>query len=163
MRSGYNWRSTLSDFASTSGILAGFCVTFIALILSGPVANTGIYTTGVTFGQVAILLFGFSAGLFIGAAELLLHAKEFDVFSIPEQYLKLLKEDCELKKKDWAEFEDEQTKVCRHNEQLGRRCYNVAIFIIFGGLFFAIAPYNLPIAAMVSGIGIVLESWQFLT
>lgn len=162
MSTGYNWRNTLADFASISGVLAGFSVAFIALILGGPVADVGICTSGVTFGQAAVLLFGISAGLFISATELFLHAKGFDVFGIPEPYLKLLKEDCELKKKDWTEFEDEQTRHCRHNEQLGRRCYNVAIFIIFGGLFFAIAPYSLPIASLVSGFGMMLESWQLL-
>lgn len=162
MSTGYNWRNTLSDFASISGVLAGFCVTFIALILGGPIADTRICTSGVTFGQVAILLFGISTALFICATELFLHAKEFDAFSIPEVYRKLLKEDCQLKKKDWAEFEDEQTKHCRHNERWGRICYNSAIFTIFGGLFFAIAPYNLPIAGFVSGLGILLEVWQIV-
>jgi len=162
MSTGYNWRSTLTHFAAISGVLAGFCVTFIALILGVPVADIEICTSGVTFGQVAVLLFGISTGLFICAAELFLHAKEFDVFSIPKSYRKLLKEDCEMKKEDWAEFEDEQTEQCRHNERLGRRCYNSAIFIIFGGLLFAIAPYNLPIAILVSGLGILLESWQIL-
>ena len=162
MSTGHNWRETLTNFASISGVLAGFCVTFIALILGGPIADIQICTSGVTFGQVAVLLFGVSTGLFISAAELFLHAKEFDVFSIPEPYLKLLREDCEEKKKDWTEFEDEQTKLCRHNERLGRRCYNVAIFIIFGGLFFATAPCSLPIASLVSGFGIIIESWQLL-
>jgi len=159
---GYNWRNTLTDFAATSGILAGFCITFIALILGGPVADTEIGRSGVTFGRVAVLLFGISTGLFICAAELFLYAKEFDIFSVPEAYRKLLKEDCELKKKDWAKFEDEQTEKCRRNEKLGRRCYNSAIFAMFGGLFFAIAPYDLPIAIIVSGLGIMLESWQML-
>jgi|YelNatPaOPRAMG01_1025707.scaffolds.fasta_scaffold57400_3 dolichol kinase len=159
---GYNWRNTLTDFAAISGVLAGFCIAFIALILGGPVADTEIFSSGVTFGRVAVLLFGISTGLFICAAELFLYAKEFDVFSVPESYRKLLKEDCELKKKDWAKFEDEQTEQCRRNEKLGRRCYNSAIFAMFGGLFFAIAPYNHPIAIIVSGLGIMLESWQIL-
>lgn len=157
---GYNWRETLTEFASISGVLAGFCVAFIALILSGPIADIGIGATGVTFGQIAVLLFGISTGLFIGATEFFLHAKEFDVFSIPEPYRQRLKEHCELEKEDWTEFEDEETKLCRKNEQTGRRFYNVAIFIIFGGLLFAIAPYNLLIAILVSGFGILLESWQ---
>jgi len=162
MRMGYNWRTTLIHFAAVSGVFAGFCVTFIALILGGPVADIEIYIGGVTFGQVAVLFFGVSAALFICAAELLLHAKGFDVFSIPEPYRELLKKGCELEKKDWAEFEDEQTAQCRHIELSGKRCYNTAIFIIFGGLFFAVAPYNLLIAAVVSGLGILLESWQTL-
>jgi dolichol kinase len=159
---GYNWRGTLTDFASIAGVLAGFCVTFIALILGGPVADIKICTSDVTFGQVAVLLFGISTGLFVCAAELFLLAKEHDVFGIPYSYRKLLKEDCEQKKKDWSVFEDEQTKQCRHNERLGRRCYNAAIFILFGGLFFAIAPYNLLIAVVVSGFGITLETWQII-
>jgi uncharacterized membrane protein len=157
---GYNWRNTLTDFAHISGILAGFCITFVVLILGGTVADTEICTSGVTFGRVATLLFGMSTGLFICAAELFLYAKEFDVFSISESYRKLLREDCELKKKDWAEFENEQTEKCRRNEKLGRVCYNVAIFVMFGGLFFAITPYDLLIAVIVFVLGIMLESWQ---
>lgn len=160
MSTGYNWRNTLTHFASISGVLAGFCVTFIALILGGKVADIKIFTSGITFGQVATLFFGISTGLFICAAELFLYAKEFDVFGIPEPYRKLLKDDCKLEKKEWAEFEDEQTERCRQNERLGRRCYNSAIFIVFGGLFFAIAPYNLLIAFLVSIIGIALELFQ---
>jgi uncharacterized membrane protein len=159
---GYNWRETLTDFAHISGVLAGFCVTFIALILGGKIADFNICTTGVTFGQMAVLLFGFSAGLFVCASELFLLAKEFDVFSIPDSYRELLKDDCEQKQKDWSEFEDKQTKQCRHNERIGRRCYNSAIFTTFIGLFFAIAPYNLIIATIVSVLGILLESWQML-
>jgi len=159
---GYNWRTTLTHFAAIAGVLAGFCVTFIALALGGKVADIGICTTGVTFGQISVLLFGISTGLFICAAELFLCAKEFDVFNIPKPYRELLKEDCELKKKDWAEFEDEQTAKCRRNESLARRCYNFGIFIIFGGLFFAIVPYNIVIAVIVAGLGISLELWQML-
>ena len=157
---GYNWRNTLTNFASLSGVLAGFCVTFIALILGGPVADIQICTSGLTFGQVAVLLFGISTGLFICATELFLLAKEFDVFSIPDPYRELLKGDCERKHEDWGEFEDKQTKQCRHNERIGRRCYNSAIFTIFIGLLFAIAPYNLVIAIIVSSLGMLLESWQ---
>lgn len=159
---GYNWRNTLTHFASISGVLAGFCVTFVALILGGPVADIEICTSGVTFGQIAVLIFGISAGLFICATELFLYAKEFDVFSIPDTYRQLLKAGCELEKKEWAEFEDDHTKRCRHNERLGRKCYNLATFTIFIGLFFAVVPYNLPIAIIVSGLGISLESWQIL-
>jgi hypothetical protein len=162
MSMGYNWRNTLTHFASISGALAGFCVTFIALILGGKVADIEICNSQLTFGQIAVLLFGISTGLFICATELFLLAKEFDVFSIPDPYRKLLKDDCKQKSEDWADFEDKQTKRCRGNEKLGRRCYNFAIFTIFVGLFFAIVPYNLGIASSVSGLGILLESWQIL-
>ena len=165
MSTGYNWRKTLTHFAAISGVLAGFSVTFIALILGGPVANIrisfgGVYIGELTFGHVAVLSFGVSAGLFICAAELFLCATEFDVFSIPDPYRELLKEGCKFEKKDWTQFEDEQTKQCRYNELLGRRCYNFAIFILFLGLFFVITPYNFLIALLVSGLGILLETWQ---
>nr|MDO8080821.1 hypothetical protein [Candidatus Freyarchaeota archaeon] len=72
MSTGYNWRVTLTHFASISGVLAGFCVAFIALILGGRIADIEIYYSGLTFGQIAVLLFGISTGLFISAAELFL-------------------------------------------------------------------------------------------
>jgi hypothetical protein len=165
MSTGYNWRNTLTHFAAISGVLAGFSITFIALILGGPVANIkisfgGIYIGELTYGQVAVLLFGVSTGLFVCATELFLRATEFDVFSIPEPYRELLREGCEVEKKDWTKFEDEQTKQCRDNERLGRKCYNFAIFILFFGLFFVIVPYTFLIALVVSGLGLLLETWQ---
>lgn len=159
---GYNWRGTLTDFARTSGVLAGFCVTFIALILGGKIGNTPIETNSVTFGQLAVLLFGFSTSLFICASEFFMHADEFDVFSIPEPYREILKRDRELKNEDWTAFEREQTEKCRQNERIGRAFYNIAIFTIFLGLLFAIAPYNSAIAVLVSSVGIVLELWQII-
>jgi len=162
MKTGYNWRNTLKDFAAISGVLAGFCVTFIALILGGQVADIHICTSGLTFGQIAVLFFGISASLFICSSELFLLAKEDDVYEIPHEYRKLLKDDFKSRSEDWAEFEDESTKHCRHNETLGRLCYNSAIFIIFVGLLFVIIPYNLVIAIVVSGLGILLQLWQML-
>ena len=109
---------------------------------------------------MAVLFFGISTSLFIATSQLFLKAKEFDVFSIPQRYIELLKEDCELNKMNWDDFEDEQTKHCRIKEQLGRKFYNSAIFMMFGGLFFSVLPYNFLIAFVVSGLGIALELWQ---
>ena len=163
MSEGYNWRQTLAHFAAISGALAGFCVTFIALILGGPVADIEICTTGVTFGQTAVLLFGIATALFICSAELFLLSKSFDTFDLSNQYQQFLKENIVGKtKEEWERFEDEQKERCRHNEKLARNCYNFAVFIIFGGLFLAIAPYNIIIAVIVAGLGILLEAWQML-
>lgn len=158
---GYNWRSTLTDFARTSGVLAGFCVTFIALILGGRIADSPIESTLVTYGQIAVLLFGLSTSLFICASEFFMLASNFDVFSIPESYRKLLKDEYKSNE-DWCKFEDRQTKKCRENEKIGRRFYNLAIFVIFIGLLFAIIPYSTIVAFVVSLVGIILESWQLL-
>ncbi len=162
MRSGYNWRNTLTHYAAIAGVMAGFCVTFIALILGGSIADVEIYPQGFTFGQISILFFGISTGLFISASEIFLHGKGYDVFSIPQPYCELLKEDCEIDNIKWADFEDEQTKKCRFYEKYGRFLYNIAIFSLFCGLFFAIAPFSLLIAVIISIFGIVLEIWQFL-
>jgi hypothetical protein len=159
---GYNWRASLSDYARVSGVLAGFSITFIALILGGKVADFSIWN-GVSFGQVSVLLFGAATSLLIASSQLFLQAREFDVFSIPERYIKLLKEDCELKNKKWADYEDEQTKHCRIKEQMGRKFYNAAIFLMFVGLFFAILPYNTLIAIVVGGLGLALEVWQYVS
>lgn len=159
---GYNWRNTLSDFAAVSGILAGFSVTFIALILSTVIANVKILNCDVTFGQIAVLFFGLTTGLFIASTELFLQAKDFDVYDVSEPYYNKLKdEDFKGDQNAWNTFVDKQIGFCRDNERAGRKCYNAALFIIFIGLFFAIAPYNLIIALIVSGFGLAIETWQF--
>src|SRR4030042_4497142 len=160
MSSGYNWRGTLGEFARIAGVLSGFCITFIALILGGRAADTSIYNSGVTFGQISVLCFGVSCGLLVAAAEFFLKAKECDVFSIPESYRILLKEDCKQAKKEWAEFEDSQTGNCRANESSGRYCYNAGIFGILIGLTFVIIPYNPLIGIAVGLIGMSLQLWQ---
>jgi len=130
--------------------------------LGGRVADSYIGVTTIKFGQVAVLFFGVSTSLFISASQLFLKAKEFDVFSIPQRYIELLKDDCEINNKNWDDFEDGQTQHCRVKEQLARKFYNSAIFMMFGGLFFSILPYNFLIAFLVSGLGIALEVWQML-
>ena len=113
-------------------MLAGFCVTFVALILGGRVADVDISVLGATFGQIAALCFGVSCGVLVSSAEFFLNSKDFDIFGVPESYRSLLKEDCESKGKNWSDFEDEQTAGCRNNEAKGRHLYNVGIFGIFG-------------------------------
>lgn len=163
---GYNWRNTLSDYAGISGVLAGFCVTFIALILTLPVANTKIVGFdslhfSITFGQTGVLFFGLSTALFISAAEYFLNAKNYDVYTIPDLYTDNLKKDCKKNGITWDKFVDEQIDSCRSNETLGKIYYNIALIIIFIGLFFVIFPYNLVVAIIVSGFGLAIEGWQF--
>jgi hypothetical protein len=157
---GYNWRSTLSEFSRTAGLLAGFCITFVALVLGGKVADVPIDNTPLRFGQLTVLFFGLSISLFVASSQMLLQAKTFDVFSIPERYVKLLQGDCLMRNEEWADFEDRQTMKCRRKEEWGRRLYNLGVFLVFFGLFFAIAPYNYLIAFLISGLGIAFEIWQ---
>lgn len=154
---GYNWRNTLTDYASISGMIAGFCVAFIGIVLGWSIADTKLYGA-LTFGHMAVLLFGISASLFITSSELFLHARNFDVFDLSQKYRDWLQRG--FPDKDWNEIWEDSHKKCHINEKYGRTCYNLAIFIIFFGLFFTIAPYDLVIASIVSCIGISLEVWQ---
>ena len=158
MSRGYNWRNTLKDFASVSGVLAGFCVAFIGMILGWSIADIEIYQQ-ITFGNVAVLFFGIATGLFVSASEFFLHAKNFDVFDLTEEYRNWVQSG--FSEKNWDEIWKDSTKMMRVNESYGRHCYNSAIFMLFIGLFFAIAPYNIFIAFVVSIFGILLELWQF--
>lgn len=158
MSRGYNWRNTLKDFASVSGVLAGFCVAFIGMILGWSIADIEIYQK-ITFGNVAVLSFGIATGLFISASEFFLHSKNFDVFDLTEEYRKWVQ--IGFPEKNWDEIWKDSTQMMRTNESYGRWCYNFAVFILFIGLFFAIAPYNAVIAVVVSMFGIALELWQF--
>jgi 1,4-dihydroxy-2-naphthoate octaprenyltransferase len=158
---GWNWRSTLTDFATISGVLAGFSVTFIALMLTKQTADINIMVPSLTFGRIAVLLFGVSSGLFIAAGEYFLQAKEFDIYAVPDRYLNLFRKDSN-DEKDWEKREKSQTESLRRHEKTGRRFYNIAIFAVFIGLWFAITPYNIVIASIVAGVGIAIELSQYL-
>jgi len=154
---GYNWRNTLTNYASISGVLGGFCVAFIGIVLGWSVANTLIWRE-VTFGHVAVLLFGISTGLFISSSEFFLHGKNFDIFDLTEEYRDWLQKG--FPTIDWNKTWEDSHKKCQTHEKYGRYCYNVAIFNLFLGLFFVIAPYNVLVAIIVSGLGVILESLQ---
>jgi hypothetical protein len=160
MNRGYNWRSTLTEFASISGTLAGFCIAFVGVILGWSIADVQI-CQNITFGNVATLFFGLSTSLFIVASEFFLHAKSFDVFDLTVEYRDWLTGG--LPNENWGEIWIESTKKARLNESYARWCYNFAIFLMFIGLFFAIFPYNYAIAIVVSCIGLFFEIWQFKT
>lgn len=155
----YNWRNTLTEFASISGVLAGFCVAFIGLIIGRSIADIQVYQQ-LTFGHMAVLFFGAATSLFISASELFLHAKSFDIFGLTEDYRKWLTKG--PPETDWDMMWQVSSQSVKTNEKYGRWSYNLAIFLLFIGLFFAIAPYNIVVALSVSAVGIVLESWQFI-
>ena len=111
--------------------------------------------------QASLLFLGVAAALFVTSSQLFLQAKDYDIFSIPESYKNLLKDDCEMKRECWDSFEDKQTEQCRRNEMWGRNFYNSAILFMFIGIGFSIVGYNLFIAFTVAGLGIGFECWQW--
>jgi hypothetical protein len=159
---GFNWRNALNEYARIAGVLAGFCVSFIALVLKERVGDFSIWANGPTYGQITVLLFGCSVILFVQSAGRFLQAKEFDVFSIPQPYREFLKDHPKHTEAEWDAFEDEQTRQCRYHEKVGRSCYNFALILMFAGFYFAAAPYNTWVAIFISGIGMLLEAYQIL-
>jgi hypothetical protein len=154
---GYNWRSTLSDFAAISGVLAGFCFALIVFVLGWSVANTAL-SHGVTYGNVGVLLTGVSASLFIAASELLLSAKHFDVWALPDKF----EQNLQASFKDWIERKTEDDRQCKLYERRGRTCYNIGAFLLFVALLFIMSPYNLVIAAISTGLGLIFEVYQLV-
>lgn len=157
---GYNWRNTLSDFASIAGILAGFCVAFVGIILGWSVANTPIYST-LTWGNIAVVLVGISAALFITASQMFLRAKDSNMWNLPERYEQFLKKDFKVEGKNWEKIRAENLDNCKRCEMYGRHFYNAALIFMFVGLGFLIAPYSYVIAVIVAGLGILLEFLQW--
>ncbi|MFW9881303.1 MAG: hypothetical protein ACFFG0_50205 [Candidatus Thorarchaeota archaeon] len=143
----------LVDFIAISDILAGSCVTFIALILNESIMDCKICTTNLTFGQIAVLIFGFSTAFFISAAELFLRTKELNIYGMRKERLEFLKS----KFDNWNDVEIDNDDKCENFEFYASKCYNLSIFLIFVGLLFVIYLYNWLFVFTVSGLGIFLE------
>jgi len=156
---GYNWRESLGDYAQVSGVLAGFCFALIVFVLSWntPVCSTSIYGW-VTYRDVSVLLIGIASVLFIASMEFFMTAKEFDPWGLPDRWYKYIVKN--TSKREWKKREEADNTLCRSYEKLGRRSYNIAIFFVFIGFFFVIAPFNGAVATLVSGLGIFVELVQ---
>jgi hypothetical protein len=161
MSNGHNWRNTLSSFASISAVLAGFCITFMALIVGNRVADVSVFESGLTYGQVAVLFFGISSSFFISAAELFLYAKENDIDEVPERSKELLRKKIERQGEEWLKFEDRTIERCQNSEKWGRRFYNFAIFVISFGLFSTLAPFSKEVAVAIFLLWVALQFWQY--
>jgi len=153
----FNWRNTLIHYASISNVLAGFCVTFIVLIISRSIVGTDIITT---FSQISVFIFGISASLFICAAELFYVQKNMTYMMFHAIILCYTKITIRVRTMIGRKLRKKSTEHCRRNESLGRKFYNSAILAFFIGLFFAVVPYNICIAFIISSLGIILELWQ---
>lgn len=159
---GYNWRDTLSDFASISGTLAGFCITFIGIILGWSIANTIVYS-GITFGHLAVLLVGISMALFIAASQLFLTAKNYNVWDLPDEYEDFLQKGFESEQKNWGLMKEQSLDKCKKYEKFGRICYNLSLLIMFAGVGALIYPYNSILAIIVTSLCYLLEFLQIIS
>lgn len=157
--SGYNWRNSLGDYATTSGVLAGFTLAFIVFILGSSVGDSRL-VSGFTWGEIGVLLNGVASALFVASTEFFLSSKSYDVWNIPEQYEKFLEIGFQKEGRRWDTLKLENLTNCRKYEGRGRWCYNVGIFVMFTAFFFVIGPYNLAVAVLVTLCGVSLELLQ---
>lgn len=157
----YNWIDVLIRFAQISGTFAGFCITFIVLVIGGKLADTDICSIGVTYGQISVMLFGTSAALFIFSSQRFLRAQEHNLWKLPTEYKKLIKKKHGPFTGDqWEELLLKSDEKCRLYEKEGRYAYNGAMLVMITGLFWAIVSYNMIIAILVFVIGVALEALQ---
>jgi hypothetical protein len=159
----YNWIDVLIRFAQISATFAGFCITFIVLVLGGRLADIEIFPNGVTYGQISVLLFGMSAALFIFSSQRFLQAQEHNLWSLSTKYQKAIRKDHGPFSTDqWEELLRKSDGKSRQYNEEGSLAYNVAILVMIGGLFCAIASYNLVVALVVAIAGYALEVLQVI-
>jgi hypothetical protein len=159
----YNWIDVLIRFAQISATFAGFCITFIVLVLGAKLADIGIYPNGVTYGQISVLLFGISASLFIFSSQRFLHAQEYNLWKLPTDYKKSIEKDRgPLTNDQWEDLLLKSEGRCRLYEKEGRYAYDGASFMMIFGLFWAVASYKLTIAILLFVMGVASEALQIL-
>lgn len=165
---GYNWRNTLGDATAVSGILAGFAIAFVGLILQSQKDRTLLTITNpsgdfnLSANLIGLFLSSISATLFIASFEFSLEAKTFDVWALPKEYEKLLSSGFEEMNESWPQIRDKQDALCRKYSNNSRHLYNLGIFSIFSALGFAILPYSFSIGITAAVIGWVAEIAQVL-
>jgi hypothetical protein len=165
---GYNWRNTLGNATSVSGILAGFAIAFLGLILQSQKDLTLLTITNVSGGfslsanLIGLFLSAISATLFIASFELSLEAKTFDVWALPKEYEKFLRSEFKKGNESWPRTRNQQDVLCRKYADLSRHLYNIGVFAIFSALGFAILPHSLSIGVAAAAIGWVAEIAQIL-
>jgi hypothetical protein len=158
---GYNWRSSLGDYAATSGVLAGFCFALIVFVLGWNVSNSTVFSSAI-YRQISVLVIGIASAFYIAATELFLAAKGLYVWELPADRIAAIQKESEITEKQWTIAREVIDEECLDYNQLARRFYNAAMFLIFLGIALVIAPFNQAIAWCVGGLGIALEVWQMV-
>jgi tetrahydromethanopterin S-methyltransferase subunit E len=156
---GFNWQGTLADYAQTSGVLAGFCLALIVFVLGWNVANAPL-CDGITYGQISVCLIGIALGLYVAATEFFLTAKGFDLWTLPDEYRKTLIKKSRVGDMQWLEARETIDGFSRTYNAYGTICYNVAMFLVFFGMLFIVAPFSLTIASLITAFGVGLEILQ---
>lgn len=163
---GDNWRNTLGNATAVSGILAGFAIAFVGLILQSQKDLTLLTITNFSGGfvlsanMIGLFVSSISVMLFIASLELSLEAKTYDVWALPKEYDEFLSSGFKEIKESWLRTRAEQDGLCRRYTDLSRHLYNLGVFSIFLALGFAILPHSLSIGIAAAVIGWVAEIVQ---
>ncbi len=148
----YNWRETTPLYASISGVLAGFSITFIVFLLREDQSTQQI-AYGISWVSLSALMMGATAVLFIQASQYFLTAKDHDVYGMPEDKRGNLNEEAKGV---------ELAKNLR-NVRFGGLLYNVGRVTLFLGVGFALFPFFPIVAVLVGAGGIGFEVYQVVS
>jgi hypothetical protein len=73
------------------GTVFAFSEPTYLIILARALADTDVYSIGVTYGQISVMFFGTSAALLIFSSQRFLRAQEHNLWKLPTEYRKLIK------------------------------------------------------------------------
>src|SRR5467141_2207541 len=147
----YNWRETTPLYASISGVLAGFSITFIIFLLREDQSSQQL-AYGVSWGILSALFMGVSAVFFIQASQFFLTAKDHDIYGMPQGKFDSLGEP--IRKKEIAKS--------LGNQALGGNLFNCGRITLFLGVAFALWPFSQVVAFIVGAGGVGFEVYQII-
>jgi hypothetical protein len=163
-RRGDNWYESLVEYAKISGVFAGFCLTFIAILLQGRI-NEIIVVPGIKLNDITITILGLSVILFIFASQRFLRANECIIWYLPEKYVEFMNRVCndstgDKQSFDFFELAQDCETDAREYEKQGRYAYNISLALMTLGLAFVIFVYNPAVGIIIGVAGISLEIFQ---
>ena len=152
---GYGWRFTLSDFASLSGVFAGFSIAFIILLV-------GLERACVLVADLGIVLMGIAAALFVAASQFFLQAKNCDLRTLPKEYVDFLSKELSEEKITFEAAALLNDNKILYYEKRGRYCYNLGVWLMLVGFGLVVASYNMLVGFIVLCVAVPLEIYQHL-
>jgi len=156
---GYNLLDCLSDRCAAAGVLAGFSIT-VSTIATTIAASSEVLVSPFSFRDLASTLICIAAVLFLVALEYFLSAKENNAWDLNPNYVTDVRETV----KDFDKKLIEMHLIMKAAEMHGRRAYNLAVYTLFGGMFFASSPFSPIAAVIISVVGVesqVYQAWPF--
>jgi hypothetical protein len=154
---GYNIINTFTDRIAAAGVLAGFSIAVVALIVA-VTGSTPTIADGLHLKDLSSALIGLAAVLFIASMEFFLNAKENNFWDLTTGYKDaVVKAFGNDKPPDQSSAMNEALKA---SERYGRYAYNLAILLLFIGMFFVLYPVSWLGAVVILVSGLFLELVQ---